>query len=354
MEVNKDHIQLVSNSKQLSDETIRNLITPESICQYESALFGEAQLRQLGIEKITNAEKISRASNKYCTEQREVLRQKISKFIENEVLCTPWNLSSNFCEYNPRGGMLMIDGLGDPSKENGGYSFLKLPLKISNDCYKDCVRIRQELNPAMQNPKSVTGTDADLRKLKKEEVIEMLQEVGYDLEQLKTLSRWDMVGILRDYSSQNQHISGDNKNRIYARGIRHTAKKQKNVYHEQVDKFFKKQMQYLTHDRTYHDDSDHEDPADKIDVPALSTWAVQNYDDGSGDEAFTDPDQRRFIVEVSDADNFQELEESSTHRDEHFNPFTEVKSGNIHKIHQIPGFKKLIIAVKSVQTQNSS
>lgn len=36
----------------------------------------------------------------------------------------------------------MIDGVGDPSNKNGGYSFLKLPLKISNDCFKDCMRIR--------------------------------------------------------------------------------------------------------------------------------------------------------------------------------------------------------------------
>jgi len=56
------------STKNDRDETIKNLITPEMICQYESALYGEAMLRMRGIGSITNAEKISYASNKYCSE----------------------------------------------------------------------------------------------------------------------------------------------------------------------------------------------------------------------------------------------------------------------------------------------
>ena len=56
VEVNRD--QICSSTGQLSEETKKNLITPEMICQYESALYGEAMLREKGIENITNAEKI--------------------------------------------------------------------------------------------------------------------------------------------------------------------------------------------------------------------------------------------------------------------------------------------------------
>lgn len=38
------------------------------ICRYESALYGEAMLRMRGIQNITNGDKISYASNKYCSE----------------------------------------------------------------------------------------------------------------------------------------------------------------------------------------------------------------------------------------------------------------------------------------------
>jgi hypothetical protein len=77
------------------------------------------------------------------------LKQQIAKFIENEILCTPWNLSHNFTTINKGGGMLMIRGVGDPSNNHGGFSFLKMPLKISNDSLKDCMKIRKDLNPAI-------------------------------------------------------------------------------------------------------------------------------------------------------------------------------------------------------------
>jgi len=66
VEVNRD--QVCSSTKQLGEETINNLITPEMICQFESAKYGEAMLREKGIENITNADKISYASNKYISE----------------------------------------------------------------------------------------------------------------------------------------------------------------------------------------------------------------------------------------------------------------------------------------------
>jgi hypothetical protein len=45
--------------------------------------------------------------------------------------------------------MLRISGIGDPSNNNGGISFLKMPLKISNDSLKDSMEIRIGLNPAI-------------------------------------------------------------------------------------------------------------------------------------------------------------------------------------------------------------
>lgn len=63
--------QKCRSTEKLSDETIKNLITPEMICQYESARYGEAMLRMKGIDNITNAEKIPYANNKYCSEQRD-------------------------------------------------------------------------------------------------------------------------------------------------------------------------------------------------------------------------------------------------------------------------------------------
>jgi hypothetical protein len=57
--------------------------------------------------------------------------KRIAKLIESEVLSTPWNLSSNYIKIKQEGSMMMLKGQGDPSFGYGGYSFLKMPLKIS-------------------------------------------------------------------------------------------------------------------------------------------------------------------------------------------------------------------------------
>jgi transcription initiation factor TFIID subunit 1 len=157
--------------------------------------------------------------------------------------------------------MLMIKGVGDPSNGHGGYSFLKMPLKISNDSNLDCMKIRVDLNPAIQNPKFVTGTDADLRKLKKEEAYALLVQEGFKAEDINKLTRWEMVGLLRQSSNSGNK---DDANRRFARGIRYTSKKQKEEYQNRVDELFKVQMEYLTRERDLHNDSDYEDPAESL------------------------------------------------------------------------------------------
>lgn len=101
IDIQREFCKAQGGLNSLSDDTIKSLISPEEICQYESARFGEVNLSKLGIEWLKKAGKISYACNKYCQEQRELQKQRIAKFIEHEVLCTPWNLSQNFCDiYN--------------------------------------------------------------------------------------------------------------------------------------------------------------------------------------------------------------------------------------------------------------
>jgi hypothetical protein len=358
VEVNRD--QVCSSTRQLSDETIKNLITPEMICQYESALYGEAMLRQRGIENITNADKISYASNKYSSEQRDPERQRISKFIENEVLCTPWNLSQNFVTINQSGGMLMIRGVGDPSNNNGGFSFLKMPLKISNDSLKDSMKIRMDLNPAIQNPKSVTGTDADLRRLKKQDIFNKLVEMGYDVKFIQKMARWSMVGLLRMHSSNLQGgVQGDDRNKKYARGIRYTSKTQREVYHKQVDSLFKTQMIYLTGRKMLNDESDHEDPCAALNIPANNLRDRPQTLDSDNDEEGVYAGHnglKKYIVEILDQDRIKALTHEQADLSPKFgssylNPDFAPSSGSIKEIADIPNYKKLLLATVPLQSQ---
>lgn len=140
----------------------------------------------------------------------------------------------------------MLEGIGDPSHGHGGYSYLKLPLKISQDSLNKAKINRMYLNPAIQNPKAVTGTDADLRKLSKKEIKNKLIDLGFKEESIAAFTRWEMVALLRDKSSQavSQGMEGEMKK--FARGVRFTSKKQREMYQKQVNDIFKKQMSYLS------------------------------------------------------------------------------------------------------------
>jgi len=86
--------------------------------------------------------------------------------------------------------MMLLNGAGDPSFGHGGYSYIKMPLKISGDSVQGAKDNRMNLNPAIKNPKAVTRTDADLRKLQKKDIYEKLLNQGFTSEQLKDKTRW--------------------------------------------------------------------------------------------------------------------------------------------------------------------
>ena len=123
--------------------------------------------------------------------------------------------------------MMLLEGVGDPTNGNGGLSFLKMPLKVkSEECLNTAKDARMQLNPAIQNPKSLYGTDADLRRLTKSKIKEKLLDLGYSFEELQTFTRWKMVGILKEKITETLEQT-DLK---YLRGERLTTKQQREMY----------------------------------------------------------------------------------------------------------------------------
>lgn len=135
---------------------------------------------------------------------------------------------------------MLLEGIGDPSNGHGGYSYLKLPLKISQDSLNKAKFNRMMLNPAIQNPKAVTGTDADLRKLSKKQIKLKLIDLGFKEDQIFKFTRWEMVALLRDKSSMDVQRGIEGETQKFARGVRFTSKKQREVYQKQVNELFRK------------------------------------------------------------------------------------------------------------------
>lgn len=141
--------------------------------------------------------------------------------------------------------MMLLEGLGDPTNGTGGYSFLKMPLKVQSDqCLATAKSSRAHINPAIKNPKSVSGSDADLRRQTKSNLRGRLLEHGYSGKELQQYQRWDMVKLLKELSSQDQSGTKETnkafENLKFARGERLTAKEQRELYQQKVNQVFRK------------------------------------------------------------------------------------------------------------------
>ena len=141
-------------------------------------------------------------------------------------------------------GILAIKGFGDPSNGNGGYSFLKMPVKSYNEnkTLKEDMDILKNQN---KNIKTVTGTDADLRKLSKEDIKIKLIELGIDEDVIQHLGRWKRVNLLRQTSSQAVELGYKGDIVKYDRNQRFNTKNQREAYQKNINEVFKKQINYI-------------------------------------------------------------------------------------------------------------
>ena len=250
----------------MPNEDTQMLITPENICQYEGCQFGIYKLREAGIKNLTNPDKISYATNKFVNSITDPKQQFLAKVIEEELLITPWNLTQNYLQSKQIKGMLAIKGIGDPSNGTGGFSFLKMPVKSYND-NKTLKEEIDQLKNQNKNIKTVTGTDADLRKLSKEDIKLKLIQLGVDEELINKYSRWERVSMLRWKSSKAAELGYEGDITKYARGMRMNSKLQKDAYQKNINEVFKKQINYITNDNvhtTYSDDESSGDEKDEI------------------------------------------------------------------------------------------
>jgi hypothetical protein len=251
----------------LPNEDNQMLITPENVCQFESCQFGIYKLREVGIKNLTNPDKISYATNKFINQTQDLKQQFLAKVIEEELLTTPWNITQNFLQAKQIKGMLAIKGIGDPSNGHGGYSFLKMPVKTYND-NKTLKEEIDQLKIMNKNIKTVTGTDADLRKLSKDDIKLKLIQLGEDEDYISKLSRWERVSLLRYKSSKAAELGYEGDITKYARGMRMNSKVQRDAYQKNINEVFKKQIQYITGGEgmisNYTDDSSDEEEEKNI------------------------------------------------------------------------------------------
>ncbi|KAI9075258.1 hypothetical protein K1719_042799 [Acacia pycnantha] len=157
------------NFRMWSEDELRKMLTPELVCAYESMQAGLYRLKHLGITE-THPTKISSAMSRLPD---EAIALAAASHIERELQITPWNLSSNFVACTSQGKenieRLEITGVGDPSGCGLGLSYARATPKTP----VSSTVVKKKATTA-RTGSTVTGTDADLRRLSMEAAREVL------------------------------------------------------------------------------------------------------------------------------------------------------------------------------------
>ncbi|KAJ0920891.1 putative chromatin remodeler Bromodomain family [Helianthus annuus] len=226
------------------EEELRRLVTPENVCAYESMLAGMYRLKRLGIS-MTHPAGLSSAMNQLPD---EAIALAAASHIERELQITPWNLSSNFvaCTNQDKGNIerLEITGVGDPSGRGLGFSYVRTAPKapVSN-------AVTKKKAPINRGGITVTGTDADLRRLSMKAACEVLIKFNVSEQQIEKLTRWHRIAMIRKLSSE-QAASGVKVDPTtiskYARGQRMSFLQLQQQAREKCQDIWDRQVQNLS------------------------------------------------------------------------------------------------------------
>ncbi|KAK7309486.1 hypothetical protein RJT34_06248 [Clitoria ternatea] len=232
------------NFRMWSEDELRKMVTPELVCAYESMQAGLYRLKHLGITE-THPTNISSAMSRLPD---EAIALAAASHIERELQITPWNLSSNFVACTSQGKenieRMEITGVGDPSGRGMGFSYARAPPKapVSSATVK-------KKAAAARGGSTVTGTDADLRRLSMEAAREVLLKFNVPEEVIAKQTRWHRIAMIRKLSSE-QAASGVKVDPTtiskYARGQRMSFLQLQQQTREKCQEIWDRQVQSLS------------------------------------------------------------------------------------------------------------
>ncbi|KAM4662387.1 transcription initiation factor TFIID subunit 1 isoform 3-T3 [Discoglossus pictus] len=208
-----------------TEEEIRAMVSPEQCCAYYSMISAEQRLKDAGY-----GEKSFFAPEE---ENEEDFQMKI----DDEVRTAPWNTTRAFIAAMKGKCLLEVTGVADPTGCGEGFSYVKIPNKPTQQKQQD----DKEPQPVK---KTVTGTDADLRRLSLKNAKQLLRKFGVPEEEIKKLSRWEVIDVVRTMSTE-QARSGEGPMSKFARGSRFSVAEHQERYKEECQRIFDLQNKVL-------------------------------------------------------------------------------------------------------------
>ncbi|XP_067903597.1 transcription initiation factor TFIID subunit 1 isoform X2 [Heterodontus francisci] len=217
-----------------TEEEIRAMVSPEQCCAYYSMLAAEQRLKDAGY------------GEKSFFAPEEENEEEFQMKIDDEVRTAPWNTTRAFIAAMKGKCLLEVTGVADPTGCGEGFSYVKVPNKPQQ---------QKDDNQPQPVKKTVTGTDADLRRLSLKNAKQLLRKFGVPEEEIKKLSRWEVIDVVRTMSTE-QARSGDTPMSKFARGSRFSVAEHQERYKEECQRIFDLQNKVLSSTEVLSTDTD--------------------------------------------------------------------------------------------------
>ena len=218
-----------------TEEEIREMVDPEQTCAFYSMIAAEQRLKDAGY------------GDKFILAQEDDENDNIEMKMDDEIKCAPWNTSRAYVQAMKGKCLLQLTGAADPTgPAKEGFSYVKIPNKPTN-------KEEQEAQPK----RTVTGTDADLRKLPLKDAKAILRKNGVPEEEIKKLSRWEVIDVVRTLSTEKVKAGEEGADSFkFSRGNRFSIAEHQERYREDCQRIFEVQNKVLASDEVLSSDED--------------------------------------------------------------------------------------------------
>merc|ERR1719186_1624221 len=208
----------------IAAEEIRAMVDPEQTAGYYSMIAAEQRLRDAGY------------GDKFILAQEDDDDDNDDLKMDDEIKCAPWHTTRAYVQAMKGKCLLQLTGPADPTgPAQEGFSYVRIPNKPTN-------KEEQEQQPK----RTVTGTDADLRRLPLKDAKAILRKNGVPEEEIKKLSRWEVIDVVRTLATEKGKGGEEGQDSFkFSRGNRFSIAEHQERYREDCQRIFEVQNKVL-------------------------------------------------------------------------------------------------------------
>ena len=179
-----------------SEESLRQLVTPEAVCCYESMQAGRERLQEMGIMGVGLVNPKTNMMTAVAQLPRTTENRTNCALIALELSLMPWCQTNTFLDMLAGRATMRLDSSRQAVARRGQvFHYVRKTQRHPADMDE------RRAQAIASQPKRITGTEADLRKLGLVDCSLELKKFGLTDKEIDPLTRWQRVGLIRDLSA---------------------------------------------------------------------------------------------------------------------------------------------------------